>query len=371
MKRVVFAGVGLALLAAAGGGAWYWFTEGRFIQSTDNAYVKADIAVISPKLAGYVQAVAVEDNRVVHAGDVLVKIDDRDYAARVAAARAQVASQKAAIASDDAHFALQQTMIAQAQATIDNAQAEVERTKLDLARQRSLVRDAYTPQQKLETAEADWRKATSTLARAQAALNTEREQLTVIQAGKALDATKLAQAEADLDAATLDLDNTVIRAPIDGVVGNKAVQVGQYLRPGTQILSVVPVADVYIVANFKETQIRGMKPGQPVTVTVDALPGMTLKGHIDSFAPASGSEFSLLPPENATGNFTKVVQRVPVRVALDPDSQGTDARAPVLRPGLSVEVAVDVRSPGKATPGPQVARSIDDRPVPQPAAYTR
>ncbi|HYH38950.1 MAG TPA: HlyD family secretion protein [Azospirillum sp.] len=326
-------------LSGAGYGGWHWWTEGRFVESTDNAYVQSDISVVSPKVAGYVRDVRVAENQQVAAGDVLVVLDDRDYRAKAAEAEANVAAQKAALGSNEQKLVWQRTQIARAEAELASADAERQRAALAFNRTRSLASDNWTSRQALDTAEADLRKADAAVLKARAALAAERDQIAVLQAAGGEIKAHLEQAAAALDAARNDLDNTVVRAGVDGVVGNRGVQVGQYARPGVQMLSLVPLPDVYVVANFKETQLADMRPGQKVQVTVDAFPAKPLTGTVESFAPASGSKFSLLPPENATGNFTKVVQRVPVRIALPKD---TDLSG-LLRPGLSVVAEVDTR----------------------------
>ncbi len=339
IRKVILAGVALAAATGAGYGGWRWWSEGRFIQSTDNAYVQSDISVVSPKVTGYVLEVRVSENQQVKAGDVLVVLEDRDYRAKVAEAEANVAAQNAALGSNAQKLIWQRTQIAQAEANVAAADAERQRAMLEFNRTRSLASDNWASRQKLDSAEADLRKAEAAVLKAQAGLAAERDQVGVLEAAATEIKAHLQQANAALEGARNDLDNTMIRAGINGVIGNRGVQVGQYARPGVQMLSLVPLPDVYVVANFKETQLAAMRPGQSVSVTVDAYPGHTLTGRVESFAPASGSKFSLLPPENATGNFTKVVQRVPVRIALPQDT----LLAGLLRPGLSVVAEVDTR----------------------------
>jgi membrane fusion protein (multidrug efflux system) len=339
-KAIGLVVLALVLVAAAAGG-WQWWTVGRFIQSTDDAFVQADISAVSPKIQGYVRDVRVVENQEVKAGDVLVVIDDREFAARLDQARATLEAQQAALAMLATRRVWQQAMIDQADAAVAGAEAEQRRAQLELARQRDLARADVASRQKFETADADLHKADAALARAKAALVAERDQLAMLDAQRRQEEARLHQAEAALRLTQNDLDDTVIRAPVDGVVGNKGVQVGQLVKAGTLLLAVVPLPQVYVIANFKETQLAGMRPGQPVSLTVDAFPGVALRGFIESFAPASGALFSLLPPENATGNFTKIVQRVPVRIALAPD----EVLRSRLRPGLSAVVEVDTRAP--------------------------
>jgi len=343
--RKVWLLLALPLVLAAGlYGGWSWYRDWRFQQSTDDAYVQSDISLISPKVEGYIKEVRVQDNEHVAAGQVLFTIDDRDFAAKVAQGEAAVASEEATVATFATRHDFQEAMIAQAAAAVEAAEAEVTRADLDQKRYVSLVTSDVASRQRFETAEADARKATAALLRAKAALEAEKQQLAVLEAQKREEEARLMQARAGLQLARNDLDNTVIRAPVDGIAGNRAGQTGQYVKPGTQLLSLVPLPHVYVTANFKETQLTRMRPGQPADVTVDAYPDQTIQGRVESFAPGSGAEFSLLPPDNATGNFTKIVQRVPVRIALP--SEGP--LATLLRPGLSVTVTVDTRVPGDA-----------------------
>lgn len=330
----------IAILLALGGTAgWYWWTEWRFVESTDDAYVLADTSVISPKIDGYLKEVRVGDNQSVASGEVMFVIDDRDYAAKVAQAEAAVATEQATVATYANRLDYQQAMIGQAEANVAAAGADVERTRLDQRRYAALVSSDYASRQRFETAEADARKADAALDKARAALVAERNQLAVLQSQKGEEETRLAQARATLALARNDLDNTVIRAPFAGVVGNRAARVGQYVKPGTQLGALVPLPHVYVTANFKETQLTHMRPGQPAEISVDAYPDRTITGTIESFSPASGAQFSLLPPDNATGNFTKIVQRVPVRIALPANTPLLS----LLRPGLSVTVSIDTR----------------------------
>lgn len=339
VRKIVLSGVAVAALVGGGFGGWHWWTEGRFIESTDNAYVHSDITVVSPKVSAYVREVRVAENQQVAAGDVLAVLDDQDFTAKVAEAEANVAGQKAALGTIASKLELQRALIAQAAASVASAEAEQRRAQQDFDRTRALANESWASKQKFETADADLRKAVAATDKARAALAAEKDQVGVLNASRAETEARLRQAEAALQTARNDLANTVIHAAVDGVVGNRGVQVGQYARPGVQLLSLVPLPDVYVVANFKETQLSRMRPGQTVTVAIDAYPGRRLEGRVESFAPASGSQFSLLPPENATGNFTKIVQRVPVRIALPRDN----ALAGLLRPGLSVTAEVDTR----------------------------
>jgi membrane fusion protein (multidrug efflux system) len=344
MKKILMGAVGVAVLAGAGMFGYDWWTTGRFMESTDNAYVEADISVISPKVEGYVREVRTAENQLVKAGDVLVTIGDADYAAKLAEAAATVEARRAAIGSIDSKLQLERSLIESAAATLESANADRARVAKDLERYQQLLSNDHVSRRNYDLAVADMRKGDAAVLKAEAALAAERQQIAVLEASRKEAQAALHQAEAALETARLNLENTVIRAPVDGVVGNRGVQVGQYVRAGTQLLSVVPLPDVHVVANFKETQLEAMRPGQTVEITIDAFPSTVLHGRVESFAPASGSQFSLLPPENATGNFTKIVQRVPVRVAIPRDNP----LAGLLRPGLSVEAAVDTRTADKA-----------------------
>lgn len=342
MRR--YALIALAVLAVGMGGyyAFAYLTHGRFIVSTDDAYVKADTAAIAARVAGYVARVQIADNQTVQAGDVLVTIDDADFKARLDQARAVTAAKQAALDSLASKLLLEEKLIEAAQARVDSALADQKRADADLERARELRASGSGSKQAYDQALADAQKAKAAVDSAMAALAAEREQLAVIEATRGQNQADLDAARAAEKLAAIDLEHTVIRAPFAGVVGARTVQDGQYVRAGAQLMAVVKLPDVYIVANFKETQAGAMRRGQLASVTVDAFPDLELTGTIDSFAPATGSEFSLLPPENATGNFTKIVQRLPVKLRLTGDA----AALALLRPGMSVTVAVDTRGEG-------------------------
>jgi membrane fusion protein, multidrug efflux system len=343
MGKTLVIGLVLVALALGGTGSWYWWTVWRFQQSTDDAYVQSDVSVISPKVEGYIKKVKVADNQQVTEGAVLFVIDDRDFKAKVAQAEAAVALEEASVATYDSRLKLQQAMIDQAAAVVQSAEADLSRSQQDYKRYSALMTSDFASRQRFEQSEADARKAEAALARTRAALAAEQNQLGVLRSQQREEQAKLQQARANLQLAQNDLDNTVIRAPISGVAGNRAGQVGQYVKAGTQLLSLVPLQHLYVTANFKETQLTRMRPGQTAAVSVDAYPDVALEGRVESFAPGSGAEFSLLPPDNATGNFTKIVQRVPVRIALLEDSPLMGR----LRPGLSVTVTVNTQEAGE------------------------
>jgi len=340
MRKKLLLVLPIVVMALAGIGGWYWWTKWRFLESTDDAYIDSDISVISPKIAGYIKEVRVRNNERVAGGQILFVIDDSDYAARVAQAKAAVASEEATVATYGDRITLQQAMIEQAKAELQSAAADLARAEDDYRRYRALVTSDFASRQRFEQAADDAARAAAALKKDRAALAAQQAQLAVLHSERREEEAKLNQARAALQLARNDLANTVIRAPIAGVAGNRAGQIGQYVQPGTQLLSLVPLPRVYVTANFKETQLTWMRPGEPAEIAVDAYPGQVLKGYVESFAPGSGAEFSLLPPDNATGNFTKIVQRVPVRIALPAD----DPLVRLLRPGLSVEVTVDTRA---------------------------
>ena len=342
MRKVLFIFLPVVALTLGAGGGWYWWNVLRFLQSTDDAYVQSDVSIISPKVEGYIKKVKVADNQEVAEGAVLFVIDDRDFKAKVAQAEAAVAIEEASIASYEARLKLQQSMIDQATASVASAEADLDREQQDYKRYSALITNDFASRQRFEQAQADARKGEAAAARSRAAFGAEQNQLAVLRSQQREEQAKLQQARANLQLAQNDLDNTVIRAPVSGVAGNRAGQVGQYVKAGTQLLSLVPLPHVYVTANFKETQLTHIRPGQLAEVSVDAYPDLTLEGRIESFAPGSGAQFSLLPPDNATGNLTKIVQRVPVRIALP----ASGPLIGLLRPGLSVTVTVDTRDNG-------------------------
>jgi membrane fusion protein (multidrug efflux system) len=320
---------------------------------TDNAYVRADFITIAPRVAGNIVEVGVRDNQFVKSGDILARIEDRDYRAKVKLAEGALAATKASIAAQQAHIdrldaeqKQQASTIAQSMATLQAREADAHFAELELARQKTLSDKQWTSTRNLQTAEADARKTTASVAEARAMLETSRLKLPIIKTereGAVADLQKAigeaVQAQAALDIARIDLARTVLRAPTDGQVGQRALRVGQYAEVGTPLLAIVP-NDVYVVANYKETQADHIRPGQPATIVVDTFDGMMLTGKVDSFAPATGAEFALLPPDNATGNFTKIVQRLPLRIKID----RAQLRYDELRPGMSVETIVDTRT---------------------------
>ncbi|MGE8061068.1 HlyD family secretion protein [Pseudomonas sp. NPDC089547] len=330
----------------------YWLSTGRYLQTTDDAYIRADWVALSPRVAGYVTKVEVDDDQPVNAGDVLVRLQDRDYQARLDQAQARVAEARAALAAAQASQQVaaerinqRKQAIVQAQAAVHSAIAERQRSALDMQRYRGLVRDDAATAQRLESASAAASQAQAAVQGTQAALREQRSQLAMANAQATQADAELKQREAALAHAQArrvlaeqDEHDTVIRAPITGIVGQRRVRAGQYVVPGQPLLAVVPVQQAYVVANYKETQLAHMRPGQPVEIRVDTFAGQPLHGRVASFSPASGNVFALLPSDNATGNFTKIVQRFPVRILLDKPLDG-----PHVLPGMSVVTTVDTR----------------------------
>ena len=343
-KTLVMSGTALIVAASLATLGHHWWTVGRFTESTDDAYVGGDITVIAPKVSGFIARVAVTDNQTVRAGDVLVKLDDRDYVAARARSIAAVAAQQAALANLTATHHLQEAIIAQAQAVITSADAQIERTREDETRYKHLQRLSAVSLQESQKADADYKDAIASGVKARAALAASQRQLDVIDSQAQQAQAALAQANADRDVAELNLSYTELRAPMDGTVGNRSARPGSYANIGAQLMSLVPARGLWVDANFKESQLARMHAGQPVVVEADVLPGQLFHGRVASLAPATGAVFSVLPAENATGNFTKIVQRVPVRILLDGDASALGR----LRPGLSVVAKVDMRTSERA-----------------------
>jgi membrane fusion protein (multidrug efflux system) len=347
--------LGAAAAAAIAAGGWYgydWWTDGRFLVTTDDAYVGADMAVMAPKVSGYVSAVPAAQNARVKAGDPLVVLDDGDYRLALEAADGKIATQQAAVARFDSQIAAADAQLLQAKAQVDSANADAARAAADFDRAQALARSSYGSKQALDLARADMQRSAASVEAAKAGVTAAEANRAVLVAQKAEAERSLAELRTARAQRQRDLDATIIRAPFDGVVGNKSVQEGDYVTPGKRVMAVVPLDRVYVDANFKETQLADVAPGSKVRLSVDAYPEHDVTGVVDSLAPASGAQFSLLPPENATGNFTKIVQRVPVRVRVDP----ADVAKGRLRPGLSVIASVDTRTSPETEPGAATAR---------------
>jgi membrane fusion protein (multidrug efflux system) len=339
LRTLLFAGVAVAVLAGTADFGWYYWTVGRFEVSTEDAYVKADSTTIAPKVSGYIANVLVNDNQPVKAGQVLARIDDRDFKVSLEQAQAQIEAAHANIANKQAALIAQQSAIDAAKATVDADKAEATFAEQDDQRYAQLAKKGFGTVQNAQQAASRIAAALASVARDTAALASATKQLDVIKAELAQAQSALASAKALEDQAELNLSYTALVAPIDGVIGNRTLRVGQYVQAGTQLMAVVPTDAAYIVANYKETQLTDVHAGQKVEIEVDTFPGQVFEGHVDSISPASGQEFALLPPDNATGNFTKVVQRIPVKIVLDHESP----LSVVLRPGMSVYPTIDTK----------------------------
>ena len=340
----------LAVAVAASLAGLWWLNAAPASVSTDNAYVKADKTYVAPRVRGFVAEILVKDNQPVKAGDPMIRLDSEEYDSRVTAAKADVArsaaavdSAKAALARLDGEIALTHAAIREAEAGTLSARAERDRAAEDRARYLKLSREGFAARQRLETASAVALTADADTKKAEAALEVAQSQAAVAELRRAELAAAVGAAEAAalgasaaLELALQDQGHTLILAPVDGVVADRQIERGEYVQPGTRLLAVVPTGELYVIANFKETQTDRMRPGQRVELHIDAASGVTLLGTVESLAPGSGSEFALLPFEPGTGNFTKIVQRVPVRIALDP----ADPNVGRLRPGLSAEATV-------------------------------
>jgi len=339
LKRGALLIVGAAVLGA---GLWYgvdWWRNGRFIVSTDDAYVGAEMATISAKLAANIASVSVRQNQEVKAGQPLVALDDGDWRIALDSARAKSATAQATLARIDSQVEAARAAQLQAQAQQNSAEAAVTRTAADFERANSLAAKSYGSQATLDAATAGRDQAIASLASAKAGVVQAQANIKVleaqrIEAARQIDELKVAEQKAERD-----LSFMKIAAPIDGVVANTNVQIGDLVGAGKRLMSIVPLDQVYVDANFKETQVGPLKTGDKASITVDALPGQVFHGTVSGIAGGTGSVFTLLPPDNATGNFTKIVQRVPVRIALDPASTAKH----VLRPGMSVVVSIDPR----------------------------
>jgi membrane fusion protein, multidrug efflux system len=338
-RRRALIGAAAMLAIAAGWYGYNYLTVGRFMVSTDDAYVHADATTLAAKVSGYVSAVAVDDNTHVHAGEVIARIDDGDYKLALDAARGKVATQQATVGRIGQQIVAQQAAVAQANAQFASAQAVETRAQSELKRQQALATNQFASQQTLEQAQSSRDQAIAAVQSARAAIASSIANVGVLEAQQQEAERQLKELQIAEAQAMRNLSFTVIRAPIDGVIGNRAMQVGDYVQPGQRLASLVPLDDVYIDANFKETQVANLRPGQSVDVSVDALPDHDIKGVVASMSPASGSVFSLLPPDNATGNFTKIVQRIAVRIRLPAALK--DKR--LLRPGMSVVVDIDTK----------------------------
>ncbi|RTR31329.1 HlyD family secretion protein [Shewanella atlantica] len=324
------------IFAAFAGGAYYWWTQVRFFESTDNAYVEADISHISVKVPGYVVMTDITDNQHVKAGQLLAQLEDNQYEAKLAQSQAELDSSQAELQTLSAKVELQHALISQAQAGVAAAGSDRLRAEQQLSRSKKLKVKNYSSQDDVDQMQASFESSVAHLDEANAALVAKQRELAVFNAQLLQADANVVKAGAGLELARIQLADTQVRAPFSGVIGKRGAMKGQYVQPGQALYSLVPDGAVWITANFKETQIQHMQPGQSVQVNLDAFPDKTFTGVIDSLSPASGAKFSLLPAENATGNFTKIVQRIPVRIRLE---LGEERER--LVPGLSAIVKVD------------------------------
>jgi membrane fusion protein, multidrug efflux system len=338
---LLLAGVVVALFIAR----WDVWVGASVRQTTDDANVRGDITPLSAKIEGYIRRVPVNDFQQVKEGDLLIELEDDDYGARLAQAEAELAGAEAAIANLKSRKALQHTQITEAQDAINATQADVERTRKEAVRQKALLASTFGTPQKVEQAVAEERRFEANLARNEAAFAAAVRQMAVLDTEESQLRAAAKAKRAAVDLAKIELGYTRIAAPIDGLVSERGVRPGQYVHDGTQVISVVPLHNVWVVANYKETQLTHVKTGQRAEITIDTFPGVVVTGRVDSISPASGSQFTLLPPDNATGNFTKVVQRIPVKIILDPGHPLEGQ----LRPGMSVIATIHTDT-GPETP---------------------
>ncbi|MCC8942321.1 HlyD family secretion protein [Bradyrhizobium sp. Arg68] len=339
IKRAALALAAALGIAVAADFGYDYITTGRYLESTDDAYVKADTTIIAPKVSGYIARVLVTDNQPVKAGQLLAQIDDRDYRTALNQARADVDAAEAAVRNLDAQLALQQSVIDQSKADVTAAEANLKFAQEEQTRYDGLMKSGSGTIQRAQQTDAALRANTAQLQGAKSALSAAERKVDVLTTQRAQAVAQADRSRAVEHQAELNLSYTEIKAPVDGTVGARTLRVGQYVQAGTQLMAVVPLDAVYVVANFKETQLTNVRNGQPVELTVDSFHNTRLKGHVDSLSPASGLEFALLPPDNATGNFTKIVQRVPVKIVLD-DHDLTG----LLRPGMSAVPVINTKA---------------------------
>jgi membrane fusion protein, multidrug efflux system len=340
--RVRFALLIGVIAILVGGLVWYldYQNRGRYMESTDNAYITADSVVVAPRIAGYVERVLVSENQTVRQGQQLAELDPREYRAQTDQIASQIEATTAAGETTRSQIAEQQAAITQARAQLDGARAEAAFATQQVARYQPLAASGAEPRERLDQLQTQARQARERTNAAQAALLAAQRRVGTLGAQVRQAQSQAEAARAQLAAARVNVESTLLTAAIDGRVGDLAVRVGQFVQPGTRLMTLVPVDRLFIEANFKETQLGLMRVGQPVRIEVDALADIELTGRVASFAPGTGAQFSILPPQNATGNFTKIVQRVPVRIAIEASPEVRK----LLVPGMSVEVTVDTRS---------------------------
>ena len=342
-RKLVLMGVGVLLALAASGYGVHYVLVGRFLVSTDDAYVRANNTTLGARVSGHIAAIVPGDNVVVRAGDVIFRIDDGDYRIAVDAARSKIATQQATIDRIGRQITAQQSAVEQANAQLGSADAGLKRAALDFDRQQALSTKGFASRATFEVSEASRDQGMAAVKSAQAAYDAARDNVEVTKAQQSEARAQLVELQTALAKAERDLDFTSVRAPIDGIFSNRLVSAGDFIATGQRLGNLVPLNEVYIDANFKETQLKRIRPGQPVTISVDAYGHRKFAGIVDSISPAAGSVFTLLPPDNATGNFTKIVQRLPVRIRVPLDV----ARQNLLRAGMSVYATVDTSAGAK------------------------
>ena len=352
LKRVLVATVLIGAIGTAALFGWRWYDRSRDIQGTNDAYVRGEITDISSRVTGYAVEVLVDDNMPVKAAQVIARIDPRDFHINVEKAQAALDQAKANLGQIGAQRELENSKILVAEAGLRSAQAQTKNAELALQRAATLAAKSFATQASVDADTAAATQARSAVDQAAANIAFEREQLVVIDSNEVVAKAQVASAEAALLSAKFALEDTEIWAPIDGVVANRKTRVGEYVTAGTRMLSIVPVDNLWIEANYRETQVGRMKIGDPVRIGVDTYPGKALCGYVESIAPASGSEFALIPPDNATGNFTKIVRRFTVRIRFN----ATEANASLMRPGMSVETQVAVSTADNASPTERARR---------------
>ncbi len=338
MKRLFTFLILICVVSGAGWALFSWLQERQHYENTDNAYLKANSVLITPKVSGYITELRIDDNQAVKQGEIVAVIDERDYQARLELAQAQVIEAQANVQRLQAVKNTQHANIATAGANVSVVEAKRQQINQDLQRFNALIERGSAPRQTLDNIQAQSKQAAAELRGSQAAVSAQQKQLTSYDSEIAQAQARVKQAQAQVELAKIDLENTQIRAPFDGVIGHRGVQLGAYVQAGTNLAYLLETQKVWAEANFKETQIENMKVEQPVHIHVDAYPNLVFTGKVDSFAPASGSEFSILPAENATGNFTKIVRRVPVKIVFDANENTS-----LLKSGLSVNVKVQVK----------------------------
>jgi membrane fusion protein (multidrug efflux system) len=339
-RRLLLTAAASAGIAAA---AWYgysWWTVGRFVETTDDAYVGGNITPLSPQVSGFISEILVTDNQRVGVGELLIRLDGRVYQAALDRAEANVRQQEATLQNLKSKIALQHSAIRQAEASLQGKIAEAQFAAEEAERYKALASTDAGSRQNAQKTFATNISAKAAVESARAALEASKQQLAVLDTEIAQTMAALAGAKADVETGRLNVGYTEIRSPIEGIVGNRAAQIGAFISAGKYLITIIPARGLWVDANFKEDQLGRMKPGQPAMIVADIFPGRSFVGHVGSLAPATGAIFSVIPPENATGNFTKIVQRLPVRIELDAETAGASG----LRPGLSVTASVDTKS---------------------------